>query len=786
MTGLHRKLFRDFVSLGPQVFTIALLILGGLSVMFSSWSSYESLERAKNFFYNEYQFGDIFVDIVRAPESIVHKISQWEGVRRVESRILKDGLIDVPGQIEPALGRFISWKGIHQKINLIYLRQGRMPQKNSVTEVVVHEAFAVAHHLKVGDSLQVLLAGKKRKLIISGVGLSAEYVYALSPVAPLPDDKHFGIFWVRQEDMESWTSMNGSLNSLQIQVEDYRYLEELKRKLDILLQPYGSIQSYDRSQQVSHIFVQDEIRQQRVMAIIVPFIFLSVAMFILNIILSRVITLHRAPIATLKALGYSSISLFLHYFQLVTLILLAGILPSLFCGAWIGQWYSKLYQDFFRFPSIDFHLAPQAIFLGFSAGLIPGWIGALNTLKKVISLQPAEALRPPTPPPFQKGLFEKFKIFQSMGIFSKMILRSMLFRPWRLFFSVMGIAASLAILINGSFWTDVIDFMIQRQFQEMHREDLTITLNHPRHLSVFAELKHLPGVFMLEGQRSVPVRIQFQNKKKEISVLGWNPHAVLSRILDKDGREIQPAQGGVVLSRYFESSFGLKIGDKVIMKLLQGSQSQWDVPVMGFVDDMMGQQAYVWKSDLHHWLKESEVVETIHMKIDPQYSNSIYVALKEKPEVLGITIRKLLLESFTQSVGDMILVFTMILFLFALAIAAAVIYNSARIGFSERGWELASLRILGFGIWKTFEVIFLDIGIQVLLAILPGLGLGFGLSYLSTSFIQNDTFKFPLVIHPSTYGLAVLVLMFTFLGSGMFLYRQVSGLDFSDALKARE
>lgn len=201
MTGLHRKLFRDFVSLGPQVFTIALLILGGLSVMFSSWSSYESLERAKNFFYNEYQFGDIFVDIVRAPESIVHKISQWEGVRRVESRILKDGLIDVPGQIEPALGRFISWKGIHQKINLIYLRQGRMPQKNSVTEVVVHEAFAVAHHLKVGDSLQVLLAGKKRKLIISGVGLSAEYVYALSPVAPLPDDKHFGIFWVRQEDM---------------------------------------------------------------------------------------------------------------------------------------------------------------------------------------------------------------------------------------------------------------------------------------------------------------------------------------------------------------------------------------------------------------------------------------------------------------------------------------------------------------------------------------------------------------------------------------------------------
>lgn len=787
MTGLHRKLFRDFQSLSTQVLTIAFLVLGGLSVLISSWSSYRSLESAKNQFYDKFQFADIFVELVRAPDSFTEKISNLQGVDFVESRIVKEGLVDVPSQVEPALGRFISWKGQHQGLNLIYLRQGRMPQPNqSQIEVVIHEAFAVAHRLRVGDGLKVLLGGKKRNLVISGIGLSPEYVYSLSPVAPLPDDKHFGLFWMHHTDLALLTGMSGGFNSLQVKVSNSALMKEIKRQMDILLQPFGSIQSYDRSQQVSHIFVQDEIRQQRVMAIFVPCIFLSVAMFILNILLSRIISLHRAPIATLKALGYSSTDLFIHYFQLVTMILFAGILPSLFCGAWLGQWYAKMYQEFFRFPSIDFSLSFEAIFFGIAAGLLPGWFSAFGSLKKVFSLQPAQALRPPSPPDFQKGLFEKLGLSQSLGLFSKMILRSMLFRPWRLILSILGIAASLAILINGSFWTDVIDFMIQRQFQEMHREDITVVLNHPRPWSVYAELKHLPGVVMVEGQRSVPIRIEFQNRKKETSMIGISENSSLSRLLDQKGNIVKPIQSGLVLSRYFESSFGLQKGDWVRLKVLQGKQQEWSVPVMAFVDDMMGQQVYVEKKDLHRWLNETAVVDTVHMKIDSMYSSQIYLALKERPEVLGITFRKLLLQSFTKTVGDMILAFTMVLFLFAIGIAAAVIYNSSRISFSERGWELASLRILGFEMSQTFEIIFLDLGLQVLLSIIPGLGMGYYLSYLSTNYIQNDTFKFPLIINPATYAMAVFVLMITYLLSGIYLYRKVEGLDFSNALKARE
>ncbi|MGE0762561.1 MAG: ABC transporter permease [Bdellovibrionales bacterium] len=786
MTGLHRKLFRDFRGMGGQIFTIALLIIGGVSVLVSSWSSYQSLQAAKEMFYKEFRFADIFAEVVRAPESVAQTIAHLDGVAQLETRIIKEGLVEVRGQVEPALGRFISWHGDPQSINLIYLRQGRMPQAASPIEVIVHEAFATAHRLRTGETLRVLIGGKQKDLIVSGVGLSPEYVYALSPIAPLPDDKHFGVFWMRHEDLIALTGMDGAFNSLQIKADHHDSVNELKRQIDVILQPYGNIQAYDRIRQLSNLFVEDEIRQQRVMAIVIPSIFLAVAMFILNIILSRMISLHRAQIATLKSLGYGAWTLLFHYFQLVTLILIAGIVPSLFLGAWIGKWYSGLYEDFFRFPSINFSLSSSAIILGIMAGLVPGWVGAIGALRRVFSLQPAEALRPLSPPSFQKGLFEKFGLGRRLNLFSKMILRSMLFRPLRLSLSVLGIAAALAILINGSFWTDIIDFMINRQFHEMRREDLTVRLGHPRGLSVLSEINRIPGVITAEGERSVPVRVQFKNYKKEASLLGRNKGATLSRVLDEKGRLIEPSPGGVLLSRYFEKTFGLRPGDLVDMKVLEGTQAEFAVPVMGFVDDLVGQQAYALKHDLHRWQKETPTFDTLQVKIDPMYADSIYVALKSRPEVAGITIRRLLLNSFTETVANMITTFTVILYLFAVAIVGAVIYNSARINFSERAWELASLRILGFGVRPSFEILFLDIGLQVLLALIPGLALGYWLSYLSTNLIHNETFKFPLVIELSTYAAAVLVLVFTYLVSGVLLYRKVNQLDFSEALKARE
>lgn len=790
MKILNRKIFRDLKTLRAQIVSIALLIVCGLSILVSSWSSYQSLQEARDSFYNHFEFADLFSEVVRAPQELLPQILGLDGVLHAETRLIKEGLIDLKTQSEPALGRLISWHGSQQKINKIYLRQGRMPELNhqavSTLEAVVHEAFAQAHNVKPGDSMNINIGGKRRQLFISGIGLSPEYVYSVSPTTPLPDDKHFGVFWVPHKDLERLSDMEGSFNSVQITTTSKASINFLKQKLDTILERYGNIQAYDRSQQRSHIYVNGEINEQRTLAIIMPVIFLSVAIFILNIILSRLIAMHRAQIATLKALGYSSIKLLIHYFQLVTLILLIGIIPALLVGTYLGQVYASMYEDFFRFPKIDFKLSITTVYLTLMVGFIPGWISAAGSLLKVFSLQPAEALRPLGPPSFQRNLIDRLGLLNRLTSYSKMICRSLLMRPFRLVLSVLGIAISLAIIINGLFFNDVIDDMLNRQFADMRREDLSVRLDHPQSLRVFAELQSIPGVLMTEGERSVPVTLRFKNFKKDISLLGRLMNTQLNRVIDQNGNIITPRPGGILLSRYFEKEFGVKAGDVITLKQLEEKQIQFEVPVHGFVDDMMGQQAYALKSNIHQWLKEMPVSDTIHLKIDSSLAEKIYIALKQRPEIVGVSVRKLMLQGIIDVMAKIMSTFTFVLYLFALAISGAVIFNSARISFSERGWELASLRILGYDTKSTFEILFLEIGIQVLLALPLGLLLGYGLSFLMTQMIDNESFMFPMIVNPTTYATSVMALILILFISGIFLYQKVNSLDFSEALKSRE
>lgn len=790
MKILNKKLFRDLKSLKMQIFTMSILMICGLSVLISSWSSYQSLMSARDLFYQNFEFAEIFSEVSRAPSSVVHQLIKIDGIKRIESRIVKDILIDVVGQSEPAMGRLVSWNDKKHTINKIYIRKGRMPEKSKQTtssiEGVVHEAFAEAHKLRVGDFINANIGGKKHHIFISGIGLSPEFVYSVSPIAPLPDDKHFGVLWIRQDEIEKLLDMVDSFNSIQVLVSAGASINFIKQQLDIILKPYGSIQSYDRSQQSSNLFVQGEIKEQKVLAFFMPTIFLSVAIFILNIVLSRLIAKQRAQIATLKALGYNSFSLFIHYFELTTIILLLGILPAFFVGYWLGQVYTHLYENFFRFPKIDFQISIVTTLITLSIGLISGWISSLGVLINVFSLQPAEALRPFCPPNLSRRIIDRFSILKPITSYSKMIVRSLLMRPLRFFLSVLGIAVSLAILINGSFFNDVIDFMLNRQFERMNREDLTLRLTHPEGFNLFSELRSIPGVLMVEGERTISVTLTYKNYKKDINLLGRNSDAQLNRVVDQNGKLIVPKSGGVLLSRYFEKKFKLKVGDLVNFNQLSEKQNKFEAPVSGFVDDLMGQQAYCLKTDLHRWLGEMSLSNKVHLKINPSYSQSIYITLKQRPNVSSVTVHHLMLKGIIDIMAETMTTFTRILYIFAVSITIAVLYNTARVSFSERGWELASLRILGFDVKSTFEILFFELSILVLIALIPGLILGYALSLLSTRLIDTETFMFPIVINPTTYASSLLAILLTLFASGIFLYQKVYHLDLSEALKSRE
>jgi putative ABC transport system permease protein len=784
-----------------QIFTMAVLIACGVAVLVASWSSYLSLERAKNIYYEKYRFADVFADFVRSPLSVLHEIQKLPLTEIAEGRILQDALLDLPGQAEPALGRVISWSS-DQLLNKIYIRQGRFPERGRNLEALVHESFAKAHHMQAGDHFFMTIKGLKSVVTVSGIGISPEYVYALSPLSSFPDDLHFGVLWMPHEDLERLSNMQGAINNLVIKVARHASVETLKNQMNTLISKYGGLGAYDRSQQLSHLFVQDEIRQQKSMSTIVPGIFILVAAFILHTVLSRLIGLQRPQIATLKSIGYTSGSLVLYYWKLVTVILLVGIIPANIFAWGIGQWYAYLYERYFRFPSIDFSLSAEAVSVGILGGVLPSWLASSTALLQVFSLNPAEAMRPPTP---INTYFIRKRIFKGMRVQVKMILRNILAKPWRSFFSIAGISAATAILINGSFWSDIMDNMIDQQFRKLHREDLEVQFLHPRKQEALSLLEKMDGVYLVQGSRTAALKLKFKNFSKDTILTSIptaerasaseqkdtlqednNAKSNLRRVLDNSGKNIKVPLGQVLLGQFFSKKFHIKAGDEISLEVLDKTSPPFSVRVAGFIDEIVGSAIYANKSDLHKWLRENPSFTSASIKIAADKSTQLYLKLKEMPEITSISIKKLAYESFTETISEMIVTFTLILIGFASAISGAVLFNMARISLSERSWELASLKIMGYDLFEVFEVLHTEMGIEIILALIPGLLIGYGLSYLSTKWIHTDIFSFPLVIETTTYAMAVTVIVTIYFLTGFYLFRKIKHLDLTAALKARE
>lgn len=785
MVTLWRLLPRNLWALRAQAGAMALLVMCGVALLVSSWSAYLSLKKAQETYYKNHRMADVYATLKRAPVPLSQRIAALPGVALWETRLTENLLLDVPGQTEPALGHFVSLPASGApRLHVVHLRSGRPPRPRATPpEAIVHEAFALAHGLRPGDTLSGLFRGQRASFRIAGVGLSPEFVYALNPAVLFPDNKHFGVFWMPRPDLEKLLSMDGAFNDVVLTLRRGASAADTRAALDRLLKPYGGLGAIDRSDQLSHRLVSDEIRQQKTQAVFNPTVFLSVAAFLIHLLLSRLVALQRGILATLKSLGYRDREIGATYVALALAMALLGVLPGLALGAGLGSYYANVYRDFFRFPALDFSLSPAALGLGVAAGLGPAFLGAVSSVRSILRLAPAEALRPASPAEFR---LRWGRDVPGIGFFppdERLILRGWIARPLRSVLTVLGMAAAMAIVINGGFWRDTLDRLLHVQFNVAYREDVTVSFLDPRPRGVLRELRALPGVTTAEGLRSVGARLRWGSVTQDLSVLGVSPDTTLRPPQAPHVRSVPPTTG-ILLTRDFEERHGLRPGDRVELEFLEGARPRRSVSVAGFTEDMVGSGGVMRDTALHRLLGEKPVHNTALLRVAPGRDIALSARLKERPQSAAVQVKSLLLRGFRETIAGMIQVFTWILIAFAVAIAAGVIYNTGHVILSERSRELAGLRVLGFSSRALWSLVFTDVAVPVFLALLPGAGLGLFLSWLSAQLVHTDQFRFPLKLSGATYALGAVVLLSTLVLVGLDLWRKVRRLDWTEVLKS--
>ncbi|MBZ5695526.1 MAG: FtsX-like permease family protein [Acidobacteriia bacterium] len=787
MTALNKKLARDLWHMRGQLITVALVVACGIATYVTMRGAYESVLYAQQDYYSRYRFADVFDHLTRAPDSLAASIASIPGVSSVQTRVVVEVTLDVPGLDEPALGRIISIpERAAPMLNSLCIRSGGYLDPGRRDGVIVSESFAKANKLNVGDTIGAVINGRWERLQIAGVAISPEYVYEIRGTEVFPDNRRFGVMWMSREALGPPFNMEGAFNDLTLSLAPGASEADVITRLDTLLDPYGGLGAYGRYDQLSNRFLSDEIVQDRITGIFIPTIFLGVAAFLIHVVLSRLVNTQRAPIGLLKAFGYSNLSIGLHYLKYALTAVLMGTIVGAPFGIWLGRGLAKLYEDFFRFPELRFISSPGMIGSAILISAVAACLGALGALRSVVALPPAEAMRPEAPARFRPGFAERLGLQRFLSISARMILRNLERRPGKALISTLALALAGAILVVGFYFYDGIDYMIRVEFQTASREDVAVTFNEPHGSSAQYAVAQLPGVMRTEAFRVVPVRLRFEHRFRRVAIMGLEPDRQLRRLIDLRLNAVDLPPEGVVLSSSLAKILGAAPGDRITAEVLEGRRPVRQVVVAGVVDDLIGASAYMDIHALNRLMEEGPTTSGAFLSVDPLVAERLYLFLKRTPAVSGVSVREAMLTSFRDTIARSLGISVGSLVGFACVIAFGMVYNGARITLSERSHELASLRVLGF---TKAEVGWMLLGEQGLLAgvsIPLGFLFGYGICALLVRAMESELYRMPLVISGRTYAFSAIIVILASAFSGVLIFQRLRHLDLISVLKARE
>lgn len=789
LAPLDRKLLRDLWHLRGQVLAIAAVIMGGVATLVMSLSTYDSLTATRDRFYADYRFAEVFANLKRAPEALAGRLRDVPGIERLETRVRAGVKLEVAGFADPITGLLFSLPDTRPpELNGLHLKRGRLPEPYSADEAVLADTFAEAHGLGPGDKLAAIINGKRKALAIVGVAVSPEYVYQIAPGSMFPDFKRYGVLWMGRNALAAAYDMEGAFNNATATLARGAQVQDVIDRLDTLLAGYGGTGAYPRKDQFSNRFLSEELKQLQTTATIFPAIFLGVAAFLLNVVITRLIALQREQIAILKAFGYPQTAIAWHFVKLVLAIVVLGVAAGTALGAWFGQGLANVYQETtFRFPYLDYRLNPGVVFVAFGISAASAIGGTLLAVHRAARLPPAEGMRPETPAIYRATLIERAGLQRWLSAPTRMIARHIERRPLKSLLTVLGIACACGLMMVGNYQKGAIDFMVDVQFRHAAREDLALTFIEPTAGKALHELAAVPGVMHVEGFRDVPAILRFENRHHRAALFGIQPEGTLHRSLDRELRPVAVPAGGVVLTDHLaEKMLGVKPGDVLTVEILEGRRRTVEVPVLGITKQFLGVSAYMRQDSLNALMREGSVVTGAYLAIEPGAEQAVYADLHERPRVLGMVANAAAIRSFYATIGEFVLFYNLVATLLAGAIGFGVVYNSARIALSESGRELASLRVLGFTRGEIAYILLGELAVLALAAIPVGMGVGVGLVGILVMAFESELYRLPLLLSADNYALGAAVIVVSSLATGLLVWRQLGRLDLVAVLKTRE
>jgi putative ABC transport system permease protein len=783
MKKLDLRLLRSIKNSKGQFISITVTIIVAI-VIFVSFSMVADKLRNSIFrYYDITNFSDITARVSKIPASAVEDLLSIEGIEDVQGRVVADVPLRVEDPDEKVRVRIVSVPPEDDSINRLYTIAGE-EIGGSLNSAAVIQQFFVGREMSFGDIITPYIGGKTYPLEVVGEVGSPEYIYLMeNEQTLLPEERGFGIIYVTEEFAQSTLGFQGSYNDIVIKVSDAHQgrIDSIVDQLEDELERYGVSSVVKREDQLSHSVMMQEVDSLGVMSTAMTVVFLFVAAIIISIMLSRLVRKDRMAIGVMKAIGYTDKQVLLHYVKYAVLIGVAGSFIGVLISIPVSVALVKLYIQYMNVPVLDTSMDPMYFVYGITLTTSFCVAAGLFGSRSVMSIDPAEAMRPEAPKAGKRIFLEKIKSVWSKISFSwKMVIRSISRTKRRAVFLAIGIALTYAITMLPVYMATIWNTLLDKQYGELQKMDYSINFAVPLSTNVMLDIKQLTDIDVIEPKIEMPLQVKNGWRKKTISVVAVPNDTVMYGFMNSTRTPLELPEEGLFLSDILARILNVKTGDFVEVKGFLPGIDEKELQVKGIVEQYLGANAYMDIRQMYRILEEDGIATGAYVLTD----SDITADLKDIKNIRAVQSVGDMQEAMLEYM-DMIIASMGTMMLFGGILGFAIVYNITTVSINERLMEFSSLRVMGFEKKEIFRMITRENALMTAVGIILGIPVGYGMIKALETSISTEIYTIPAIILPSTYVIALIATLIFVAIAQLATYRKIHNLNFMDALKNR-
>ncbi len=774
------------------VFTLSLVLMVASGAYIGMSSVYQDMKLARDQYYLRYHLADFSVLCKAVPQHLMSSLRRIKNVRqvsgRVRTRVTFQGLASRAGVLA---GEAYSLPTLTAAtLNQLHLKSGVYPKAHS-RDMIVLAQFAAAHHLHLGQHLNVVFPAGLRSMRIVGMAYSPEQVIVMSPdsLSFSPQEFHFGVIYVPETTLAELAGLRGQYNDIMVAVNHHSpspmklTMQHVAKRLD----EYGVRYKLLTQDQVSVSLLNVELENIRIMSTFFPFIFLFVGALVINVLLQRLVKQQQVVIGMLKAMGFSNKALVWHYLSYGIVIGVLGSALGLGLGLWIQQALVDLYRDYFQLPLLTYHLHLSELVIGIGVSVLAAVLGAMVSVLRIVRLSPVAAMHPEAATGKSNRCLWQVGTWLRCPFYWKMAIRSIFRDLWRSLVSVYTVTLGLTLVYMALTMGQSMINMVDLSIDHLNHYDVAVGLRDPVGYQVVDVFQQLPFVEAVETQLTLPVTMSSADKSKEavVEALPNNNHLFTPH--DQMSRPVHIPAQGLVLSRTLANQLHVTTGDLLEMQPLLGHRQNIAVKVKAVIDTYLGFPAYANQTWLSQLVNSDVAFNKILLKLKPGYdSAALTEQLKQLSNVTSIHFAGTMKADFVKTIDEFLGGFVATIILFAAIIAVSSLYNNAMVALNERQREVATLSVLGLSSWEVFRLFLLEGALLLFLGLIVAMPVAYFFTHWMLLMFQTEYFRFPVQVYYSGLFQAVLVILLFFLLSYIVVWRFICRVPWQKMLNIRE